>query len=196
MDLALFDFDGTITTKGTYPGFLRFAVPRARQLAGGLALSPLIVGYHCGLVSDEAIRPPMSRVAFRGADAASVRRLGERYAREVLPPLIRQEAIARLAWHRSRGDQVVVVSASLDAYLEPWCRAEGIEVICTRLEVRDGRLTGRYLEGDCCGAEKARRVRERYTLAAFGETYAYGDTEEDRQMLDLADHRVFRWRAL
>jgi hypothetical protein len=28
MDLALFDFDGTITTRGTYPGFIRFAIVR------------------------------------------------------------------------------------------------------------------------------------------------------------------------
>lgn len=44
MDLALFDFDGTITTKGTYPGFVSFAVPPVRKVVGGIMLSPLLIG--------------------------------------------------------------------------------------------------------------------------------------------------------
>src|SRR6267378_294727 len=106
MDLALFDFDGTITTKGTYPGFVRFAVPRARQLVGGLRLSPLLVGYKIGLVSDESIRAAMSRVGFEADDPDRVRALGQRYATEVLTGLIRPIATDRLEWHKTRGDRV------------------------------------------------------------------------------------------
>lgn len=105
-------------------------------------------------------------------------------------------ALERIAWHKGRGDVVVVVSAALDVYLEPWCRALGVDVICTRLEVRDGRRTGRYLRGDCCGNEKARRIRERYTLSEFETVYAYGDTEEDRAMLAMADRQYFQWQEV
>jgi phosphatidylglycerophosphatase C len=196
MDLALFDFDGTITTTGTYPGFVRFAVLFPRKVAGGIVLSPLIAGYRAGAVSDRTMRRLMSRLGFWGDDVGRLRRLGERYAEEVLPALIRPMALERIAWHRARGDRVVVVSASLDLYLEPWCRSLGVDVICTQLEVRNGRCTGRYLHGDCCGEEKARRVRERYLLSAYGTIYAYGDTDEDRPMLALAQKRFFCWREV
>lgn len=196
MDLALFDFDGTITTKGTYPGFVRFAVPPVWQLAGGLLLSPLIAAYYGHLVSDQRIRHAMSRVGFWRAEPARVRRLGEAYAHDVLPRLIRPQALERIGWHQARGDRVVVVSASLDVYLEPWCRTVGVEVICTELEVRGGRLTGRYAEGDCCGAAKGARIRARYALDQFDTIYAYGDTEEDREMLVLAHRRFFRWEEI
>ncbi len=196
MDLAIFDFDGTITTKGTYPGFVRFAVRRSRKLAGGIVLSPLLVAYKCRLVSDRSIRGALSRVGFWREDPDQVRRLGERYAEEVLPALIRPAALERIAWHKARGDRIVIVSASLDVYLEPWCRTLGAEVICTQLETSDRRLTGRYLHGDCCGQEKARRIRERYSLADYGTVHAYGDTEEDREMLDMAHRKYFRWQEV
>jgi HAD superfamily hydrolase (TIGR01490 family) len=196
MDLALFNFDGTITTKGTYPGFVRFAVPRRRQLIGGVVLAPALIGYHARLVSDATIRRLISRVGLWRADQQRVRSLGERYATDVLPPLVRPEALERIAWHKARGDRVVVVSASLDAYLEPWCRALDVDVICTRLEADKGRLTGAYASGDCCGEEKVRRIRSRYNLADYDHTYAYGDTEEDRGMLELADRKYFRWNPV
>ena len=194
MDLALFDFDGTITTKGTYSGFVSFAVRPRRKVIGGILLSPLLVGYRGGLVSDRAIRKAMSRVGFWRAEPAVLRRLGEEYATNVLPTVIRPIARERMDWHKARGDRIVVVSAALDVYLEPWCRGLGLDVICTQLEVIDGRVTGRYAEGDCCGDAKARRIRERYTLGDYGTIYAYGDTEEDREMLDLADRKFFRWQ--
>ena len=66
----------------------------------------------------------------------------------------------------------------------------------TELESRRGVLTGRYLGGDCTGAEKARRVRARYDLGRYPIIYAYGDTHEDRELLDLASKRYFRWREV
>ena len=196
MDLALFDFDGTITTKGTYPGFVRFAVRPGRQILGGIALSPIIAAYYGRLVSDRAIRTVLSRVGFRGAEPARLRRLGVQYAADVLPHLVRPIARERIAWHQAKGDRVVVVSASLDVYLEPWCSTVGVEVICTELEVRDGRCTGRYRDGDCTGAVKAARVRERCRLGDYGTVYAYGDSEDDRELLELADRKFFRWQEV
>jgi HAD superfamily hydrolase (TIGR01490 family) len=193
MDLALFDFDGTITTKETYTGFVKVAFSRRRKIMGGACLGPVLIGYRYRWISDHVVRPAVSRVGFWGDDPARVRHVGEQYARDVLPDLIRPKAEERLMWHHARGDRVVVVSASLDAYLHPWCRARGIDVICTELEVKGGRLTGRYVDGDCVGREKARRINARYTLAAHETVYAYGDTEDDRDMLALAHRKFFRW---
>jgi hypothetical protein len=43
---------------------------------------------------------------------------------------------------------------------------------------------------------RARRVRERYTLSEYGAVHGYGDTEEDREMLDMADQKFFRWQEV
>ncbi len=91
---------------------------------------------------------------------------------------------------------VVVVSASLGAYLRPWCDELALELICSELEQRGEQLTGRYADGDCTAQEKARRVRERYELARYPVIYAYGDTAEDQELLALANERFFRGKAL
>mgnify|MGYP006210961175 CR=1 FL=1 len=56
MDLALFDFDGTVTDKETMPDFIYAAVSPGRLRLGKIILLPLILGYKVKLVSGSAIR--------------------------------------------------------------------------------------------------------------------------------------------
>lgn len=192
MDLALFDFDGTITTRDTMPDFVRAAAPRWRRGPGALVLLPVLVGYRRGLVSGIATRRAVVRVAFGGTDADALAAAGERFARDVLPPLVRLEAMARIDAHRRRGDEVVVVSGGLDVYLAPWAASHGLPLLCSSLERRGARLTGRYRGAQCVADEKARRVREACRLDRYARVHAYGDTAEDLAMLALADHRHYR----
>jgi phosphatidylglycerophosphatase C len=192
MDLALFDFDGTITRTDTLTPFMQLAVRPARIAAGRVLLIPIVIGYRLGMISASRGRQVAARVGFQGEDPARMRRLGVEYASTVLPAQVRQPALERIAWHRSRGDHVVIVSASLDFYLSAWCAGQGVDCICTTLEERNGRLTGRCAGGDCAGAEKVRRIRERLDLGRYDTIYAYGDTAEDREMLELAHRKFYR----
>jgi HAD superfamily hydrolase (TIGR01490 family) len=195
MNLALFDFDGTITSADTFTPFVRLAAGRSRVLAGSAILSPLLLGYALGVVPTKKVRAAVARCAFWGRPRERVAALGAEYA-ESLTRVVRPEAVERIRWHQAHGDTVVVVSASLDAYLIPWCQSQKLELICTELESRAGTLTGRYRGGDCTGTEKARRVRERYALDRYPVVYAYGDTDEDRELLGLAHKQYLNWREL
>ena len=178
-NLALFDFDGTITTRETMPGFMYHAVPALRQAWGRLLLAPCVVAYKLGALSGVAVRAAVVRVGFAGVPLARVQACGESCAANALPTLLRPEAMARIRWHQKLGDTVAVVSGGLDVYLSPWCRAHGLALICSSLEHRDGRLTGRYRGAQCVGQEKVRRVREQHELGAYERVFAYGDTHED-----------------
>jgi phosphatidylglycerophosphatase C len=109
MNLALFDFDGTITTGDTFTSFLRFAVRPSRAAVGGVLLSPLILGYRLKRIAASRARPVVARVSFWNERADSVRELGRRYANEGLPAVLRQTALDRIEWHQRQGDVVVVV---------------------------------------------------------------------------------------
>jgi phosphatidylglycerophosphatase C len=194
MNLALFDFDGTITRGDSWTPFMRLAAGPARKVVGYTVLLPVGVGYYARLVTGRTARPLFAHVAFRGVAATRLRDIGCRYASEVLPGTVRPRALEQIAWHKGNGDTVVVVSGSLAVYVQPWCESAGIDCIATELEARRGRLTGRYLGGECTGAEKAVRIRRRYDLRQYREIYAYGDTAEDREMLALANRRYFRWK--
>jgi HAD superfamily hydrolase (TIGR01490 family) len=195
MDLALFDFDGTITTRDTFRPFMAFAGGRARMALGTVLLGPMVVGYELGWVHASRMRAAAAYFCFRGRAEREIRELGARYGSS-LTPHFRPQALERIRWHKQRGDAVVVVSASLRPYLEDWCRGLELDLVCTELEVRGGVLTGRYRGGDCTGPEKARRVRAGHDLERYASIHAYGDTREDAELLELATRRYFRWREL
>jgi phosphatidylglycerophosphatase C len=196
MNLALFDFDGTITFADTFTPFLYFAVEPKRLAIGKIVLAPVVAMCKLGMISVSTGRASAAAVGFRGRHEDDVRQMGTTYASDVLPGVIRPNALERINWHKGQGDVVVVVSASLDAYLEEWCRQLSLDVICTELEAKNGVLTGRYLNADCTGKEKPRRILEKYNLRDYPVVYAYGDTEEDRDMLRLATKKYFRWREI
>ena len=195
-NLALFDFDGTITTREMMPDFMRFAVPRIRLAIGSVVFAPLVAGYRAGLVSGSFVRSAIVHFGFRGVPEARLCEAGLQFSRRLLPGVLRPEATERIRWHQAQGDVVVVVSGALDVYLSHWCAQHGLGLICSRLESRNGVLTGRYRGAQCVGPEKARRVREEYDVDAFPLVYAYGDTQEDRELLDLAHRKYFRWREV
>ena len=194
-DLALFDFDGTLTTRETFPAFMRYAVVRPRLLAGGVLLAPVVFGYRRGWVAGNPTRASIVQMGLRGVDAERLRAQGAAFARDVLPGVLRPEAMARLAWHRQRGDRVVVVSGGLDVYLAPWCADQGVELLCSVLAERGGRITG-YAGPQCVGEEKVRRVHALCDPQAYAAIHAYGDTHEDLAMLAMAHHRTYRGHVM
>jgi phosphatidylglycerophosphatase C len=195
VNLALFDFDGTITTDETFGAFVRYATPATRLAIGKLALAPLVLGYRLGVVPGPSVRSQVVRFGFRGLPAIAIHEAGHRFYQAVLPALVRPEALARVAWHKAQGDTIVVVSGSFDCYLTHWAEEQQVDLLCSSLEVgADGRLTGRYHGAQCVGPEKVRRVRQRYDLSSFEEIFAYGDTKEDLAMLRVATKRIYRWK--
>lgn len=194
INLALFDFDGTITVRETFRDFLEFAVPRHRLVLGQAALSPMVVGYKLGLVSGRLMRAAAVRIALANMEVEYAAALGKKFATEVLPTLLRPDVMKRIEWHKAAGDRVIVVSGALELFLKPWCERYGLEVIASKLEARGGRLTGRYAGHQCVAVEKPARVRAILNPDSYRLIHAYGDTTEDFELLRMAHERTFRGR--
>jgi len=195
VQLALFDFDHTVTVCDTYARFLRRVATPAQRARARWTLGPWFLGYKAGVVSATGIRVRATRMAFSGRHEAEITTLGSAYAENTLPGLLRPEMMERIAWHQTQGHEVALVSGSLDVYLRPWCERHGLALICNRLESGDGRLTGRYAGGDR-GGHKATDIRARYDLSRYDRIHAYGDSREDRPMLALAHERWYRGRRI
>ena len=196
MALALFDFDGTITFKDSFADFIRYAVGRKKFVIGAIRLTPMLFAYALGFVRNWKAKELVSAYFFGGWDSRLLEEIAAKSSKERLPDIIRENALEKIRWHKSRGDTVVVVSASINLWLAGWCADYDLDLIATKLEVKDGRVTGRFLTKNCSGKEKKRRIEEQYDLKSFDHIYAYGDTPGDKAMLELADEKYYRWKHL
>jgi phosphoserine phosphatase len=80
--------------------------------------------------------------------------------------------------------------------LADWCTTCDVDLIATKLEIRNGRVTGRFLTRSCSGKEKVRRIEERYDVKSYDYIYAYGDTQGDKAMLDIANEKYYKWKRV
>jgi HAD superfamily hydrolase (TIGR01490 family) len=195
LELALFDFDHTVTTCDTYGRFLRRVATPEQLAQAWWKVGPWLLAYRLKLISATRIRARVTRLTFSNRHSDDIATQAVGYARDVLPQVVRPQMLEQIRWHLQQRHTVVIVSGSLDLYLRPWCESLGLGLICNRLESRDGRLTGRYADGDC-GPRKVEHIRQRYDLSRFQRIHAYGDSSEDRPMLALAHDRWYRGKPL
>ncbi|RZQ53650.1 HAD-IB family hydrolase [Pseudoalteromonas phenolica] len=195
-NLALFDFDGTLTDADMFTKFLKFSATKKRAWLIRLTLLPLYGFYKLGLFPAPTLRKLASFVAYKNKSISFLLPLGEEYALKVIPKHLRKQAIERLNWHLEQGDTVIVVSASLNLYLKPWCHSLGIGLICSELATQNDKFTGLYINGDVSDHTKAERVKSMFSLKEFKRIYAYGDTPEDHALLSLADEQYMNWVRL
>lgn len=188
MRLALFDFDGTLTTRDSLMPFLRFALGTPKFSIGLLASSPGLAAYALRLIPNDVAKQRLLTRLIGGMTHANLADIGCDFARTGLAALLRSDMIRRLETHRSQGDTCVLVSASLDLYLEPWARDHGFEaVLCSRLAVdRNGRVSGELEEGNCFGPTKLKRIVQWLDGRQPSYITAYGDSRGDREMLQFA----------
>ncbi|WP_288385363.1 HAD family hydrolase [uncultured Acinetobacter sp.] len=195
-NIAFFDFDGTITSTDSYTPFIFQTIPASRMKKGKFLLAPYILGYRLNLIRGTVLRSKIFKLGFAGLDANELQQKGLSFSQSYLPQIIRPQALKRIQWHLAQGDRVVVVSASMDVYLKPWCAQYGLDLLCSEVDAIDGKITGIYKNGDCSREVKKQRILDNYDLSLYAAIYAYGDTIEDHEMLSLATHAFYRWQPI
>ncbi len=192
MTLALFDFDGTITKDDSLLKFIRFVVGDRRFLIGLVVLSPMLVLYKLKLIPNYKAKQYMLSWFFKGMRKVDFFEVAKKYSLTHIDKIVRLKAIERINWHKNQGHKLVVVSASIECWLRPWCEKNGLELIATKLEIKDDIVTGKLLSKNCYGVEKVNRIKELYDLENFDYIYAYGDSSGDKQMLELAHEKFYK----
>jgi phosphoserine phosphatase len=98
----------------------------------------------------------------------------------------REDVIARLKDHKSRGAQVYIASSVVEPMIEPFAARIGAQTIGTPVEYGNGHVR---VAGELVAQErKIEQVLSR--LAVDRVDFAYGDTAQDIPMLEHADHPV------
>jgi phosphatidylglycerophosphatase C len=191
-EIAFFDFDGTVTSKDTLAEILKFIKGKFSYYVGLLILSPIIVAYKLKILSNHRAKEILLTYFLKGYDIDKFNQLCEEFAEKKLPSLLKRNALHEIRKHLQQNTPVVIISASAENWVLPWCSKYNIECIATKLEVADGKLTG-HIDGlNCSGKEKVRHITSRYNLADFKKIHAYGDSPEDLHMLKLATEKNYK----
>ena len=190
--IAFFDFDGTITTDDSLLKFIRFVVGDRRFLLGLVVLSPMLVLYKLKLIPNYKAKQYMLSWFFKGMSKDAFLKVANEYSLVHIDKILRPKAIEKINWHKNQGHKVVVVSASIECWLRPWCEKNNLELIATKLEIKDDIVTGKLLSKNCYGVEKVNRIKELYDLENFDYIYAYGDSSGDKQMLEISHEKFYK----
>ena len=179
-----FDFDGTLTTRDTLIEFIRFACGTPRFLLGFLLYAPLLVLMKLRLYSNGKAKQKVFAYFFNGMTIDAFDTLCLDFA-STHRHLLRPEVVSQLEQALSEGAEVLVVSASIDNWVQPFFPK--VKVLGTQIEVIDGCLTGRFLTPNCYGQEKVHRILALYPDRSAYYLTAFGDSRGDREMLAFAD---------
>lgn len=88
------------------------------------------------------------------------------------------------------GWEVVIVTASAYEWVKPYAKAMGMKLIATKLNEKNGRIA---IKGENCkGAEKVRRIKEKFSLTPVDQVIVYGDDDADDQMGQLATSGYYK----
>lgn len=196
MNLALFDFDGTLTAEDSYTAFLYYSSSKLRICLTIIILIPWILGYKFGWVKGTTLRPLLSKAALWRRRVEEIDHIGAEFALKRMPQMLIPSMQEKLKWHKKEGHIVYVISASLEPYMKPFCLSLGVQLICTEIEARNEHYTGRYLHGDCTGENKVKFIKQTIELSEFDTIYAYGDSVEDLPMLALANKAYINGEAI
>ena len=186
--VAAFDVDNTLTVRDC-------VVPFMKSVGGISRLSKVLltdIGETFQSVrrrDRDSLKMKFVDGVFAGKDAREVESLGIQFASKVADKWLRSDIATRMRWHQEQGHVVILVSASLGAYLHPLGDLLEVDaVLCTELEEKDGLLTGKLVGQNCRGKEKASRVQkwcQESGIATEDLVYAYGDSSGDTELLEL-----------
>ena len=187
MNIAFFDFDGTITKSDSFLRFLWYSNNTFVFVVKTLLLIPVLVALYFGWIKNKNAKEWVFSFFYKNRKTSEMQTLAQQFSHEIIPKLLQPKAVDLLHKHRQNKDKIVVVSASIDTWLEVWCAEQGFDLICTRAEVKNGVLTGKFASKNCNGREKAIQIQKKFTLAGYDTIFAYGNSRGDYKMLALAD---------
>ncbi|MCB9207167.1 MAG: HAD-IB family hydrolase [Ignavibacteriales bacterium] len=189
--LALFDFDGTITQKDSLFHFLKYSVGPIKYYKNIFILIPVFLKLIFQIISNSDAKEKVIAYFFKDLTQQNFKEIADSYSETQINKIIKNSASQKIKWHKSQNHRIIIVSASVECYLQKWCEKKELELIGTKLEFINNKLSGKFLTSNCNGEEKVSRIKEKINLSEYNEIYAYGNSKGDLPMLELANKKFF-----
>ena len=191
--LVFFDLDETITRHDTLlPYALGFMLRhRPWRLPLLAAVIPSVLQFLAKRVDEGRVKQAFIKATLGGTQRSALDAWTARFVPKLIATGTFANALERIDAHRSRGDYLILMSASTDLYVPAIGRALGFnETICTEVRWNGDRLDGALNTPNRKGAEKARCFAQARAQHPGLTTIAYGNSSTDLPHLQLANQGV------
>ena len=188
---AIFDFDGTIIAGYSAVAFIREQIRRGdlspREF---VELMSAMTNFGLGNLGFSGMM--MVNAQFmRGIEEHAYQELGEQLYRSQIARLVYPESRALVDAHLAKGHTVAIISSATPYQVLPAAADLGIEhVLCTHLEVKNGKFSGGVVRPTCFGQGKvdAAESLAREHGADLDTSFFYSDSQDDLLLLERVGH--------
>ena len=193
---GLFDFDGTLCPGDSIMPFVIYCVAKGHA-PRKILWSAAKAGLKYLMGKGTAMAAKAEALSFiEGKTIDEMDAIGEAFYHACIEKRLYPKGLEEIAKLKARGAEILIVTASLEAYMRPIAKHLGADgLIGTRCGLDENNVyTGQLASENCRGFEKTLRIAE--YLAARGhevdaaESYAYGDSHSDLPMLLSTLHPV------
>jgi HAD superfamily hydrolase (TIGR01490 family) len=190
---AFFDMDKTLIAENSGALYMKYRYERgevgAWDLAKGLGA---YMQYKVGLLDIRAWTLGML-VQFKGQDENELTQEARGWFDEMVAQTIYPEAERLVREHLAAGHLVAIISGATRFVVQPLAERLGIDhFLYTRLEVEEGRFTGRVVEPICFEEGKIYWLQQliQEEEIDLAKSWFYTDSVTDLPLLDLVGHPV------
>ena len=191
---ALFDMDKTLLDASSGQLYARYLYRTGQISRWELArVAWWVILSRLGLLDLQNLVPRLV-ISAAGDDEPELRRQCDLWFGQDVLPHLTEAGRRRLAEHQVRGHIVAIISGSTQYSVRPLAEHLGIpdQYMCTRLEAKDGRLTGKVVPPVCLGTGKivwAERFAADHGVD-LSASYFYTDSYSDLPLLERVGHPI------
>jgi len=184
--LALFDFDGTLTTKDSLNEFLKYSVGIKTYFYKLICFSPIFLGYKLGIIPNDKAKQKLLKLFFKDWDEKKFRKVALDFSTTNLKEILNHEIYNKLIDMKNDGYRIIIISASIECWLKPWCDLHEVELLATKLKFENSKLTGELSTPNCYGKEKVNRLKKHLNINEYDEIVSFGDSKGDEYMFQIS----------
>lgn len=184
---AIFDFDGTIISGYSATVFIREQLKRGDlSKTNFVELMAAMTNFGLGNMGFSAMMA-INAQFMRGIEEQTYNEVSEELYTKQIARLIYPESRALIDAHIAKGHTLAIISSATPYQVKAAARDLNIDhVLCTHLEIEDGKFTGNVVSPTCFGEGK---VTAAESLAAqegadLDQSFFYSDSTDDLQLLE------------
>ncbi|WP_297476812.1 HAD family hydrolase [uncultured Photobacterium sp.] len=188
--LAIFDLDETLIAADSARLWSHFLVEKGLAPVALLTHETAMMTAYAKGTIDMNSYMTTTLEPLKGKNPNEIKQLVDDFIQDIIIPAIYPQALERIAWHRKRGDHILIISATGEHLVKPIATALGIDdVIAIEVEQNNGVYTGKTAGILSFKEGKVERLKLwlQQQEHSYKGSYGYSDSINDLPLLSLVN---------